>query len=84
MIKQDDMNSLYVYIFFINLEEHRLSYLQNLNTFEYSVMPVLSGRLTHIYIVAKPWLGGGLFLKMTFYHVKKINNVFTTFYPNTL
>lgn len=59
MIKHDDMDSLYVYIFFINLEVHRLSYLQNLNTFEYSVMPVLSGRSTHIYIVAKPWLGGG-------------------------
>lgn len=58
MTKQDDMNSLYVYIFFINLEVHRLSYLQNLNTFEYSVMPVLSGRSTHIHL-AKPWLGGG-------------------------
>lgn len=58
MTKQDDMNSLYVYIFFINLEVHGLSYLQNLNTFEYSVMPVLSGRSTHIHL-AKPWLGGG-------------------------
>lgn len=83
MTKQDDMNSLYVYIFFINLEVHGLSYLQNLNTFEYSVMPVLSGRSTHIHL-AKPWLGGALFLKMKFYHVKKINNVFTIFFQNTL
>lgn len=49
MTKHDDMDSLYGYIFFINLEVHRLSYLQNLNTFEYSVMLVLSGRSTHIY-----------------------------------
>lgn len=71
MIKHDDMDRLIYTYFFINLEVHRLSYLQNLNTFEYSVMPVLSGRLTHIYIVAKPWLGGGIIFENDILSCKK-------------